>query len=53
MTMKQADLALPYPTETAPDNWKASFVIAGYLVADLRGQEEFRANDHSDYLQEG
>ena len=51
--MKQADLALPEPTKTDPENWTASCVIKVNLVAALRGQEEFQTADHSTYLQEG
>ena len=38
LSVKQAGLALPYPTLTAPENWIASCVITGHLVAALRGQ---------------
>ena len=38
LPVKQAGLALPEPTQTAPENWTASCVIIGYLVAALRGQ---------------
>ena len=37
LPVKQAGLALPDPTQTAPDNWTASCVITGQLVAALRG----------------
>ena len=53
LPMKQAGLALPHLTKTASENWTASCVITGNLVAVLRGQEEFRTADHSDYIQEG
>ena len=36
-----------------PENWTASCVITGHLVAALRGQVEFRTADHSAFLQEG
>ena len=50
--MKQAGLALPDLTQTAPENWTASYVITGHLVAALRGQEEFRTADHSACIRE-
>ena len=37
----------------APENWTASCVITGPLVAALRVQKEFRTADHSIYLREG
>ena len=45
-------LSLPDPTKTASENWTASYVITGHLVAVLRGQVEFRTADHSACLQE-
>ena len=53
LPVKQAGLALPNPTQTAPENWTASCVITGHLVAALRGQVEFRTADHSSCLREG
>ena len=47
MPVKQSGLALPDPTLMAPENWTASCVITGLLVAALRGQVEFRTADHS------
>ena len=47
LSAKQAGLALPYPKKTAPENWTASCVITGHLVAALKGQVEFRTADHS------
>ena len=52
LPVKQAVLALPNPTQTAPENWTASCVITGHLVAALRGQVEFRTADHSACLRE-
>ena len=37
LPVKQAGLALLDPTLTAPENWTASCVIIGHLVAALRG----------------
>ena len=53
LPVNQAGLALSNPTQTAPDNWKASCVVTGHLVAALRGQLGFRTEDHSACLQEG
>ena len=51
--MKQAGLSLLDPTKKSPENWTMSCVITGHLVTALRGQEEFRKENHSTYLQEG
>ena len=53
LPVKQVGLALSNPTLTAPENWTASCVITGHLVAALRGQVEFQKADHSAYLREG
>ena len=53
LPIKQEGLALPDPSQTAPENWTASCVIKGHLVAALRGQVEFRTAEHSACLQEG
>ena len=47
LTVKKAGLALPDAVQTAPENWRASCVITGHLVAALRGQVVFRTADHS------
>ena len=52
LPVKQAGLALPDPTQMAPENWKASCVITGHLVAALRVQVEFRTVDHWACLRE-
>ena len=52
LPVKQAELALPDPTLTAPQNWMASCVITGHLVAALRAQVDFRTADHLACLQE-
>ena len=41
LPVKQAGLALLGPSQMAPENWTASCVITGHLVAALRGQVEF------------
>ena len=46
LPVKHAGLALPDPSQTAPENWTASCVITGHLVAALRGQVEFWIADH-------
>ena len=46
LPVKQAGLALPDPSQTAPENWTASCVITGHLFAALRGQVEFRLSPH-------
>ena len=51
--MNQAVLALPDPRKTDPENWTASCVITGNIVAALRGQEELRTSNHIAYLSEG
>ena len=53
LPVKQVGLALPDPSQTASENWTASCVITGHLVAALRGQVEFRTADHSACLREG
>ena len=42
LPVKQVGLALPDLTNTSTENWTASCVITGHLVALIRGQEEFR-----------
>ena len=49
----QYKLALPDPSHMASENWTASCVITGHLVAALRGQVEFRTADHLACLREG
>ena len=47
LPVKQAGTALPDSTVTDPENWTASCVITGHLVAALRVQVEFQTADHS------
>ena len=47
LPVKQAGLALPHPFHRAPENWTASYVITGHLVAAFRGQVVFRTIGHS------
>ena len=51
--MKQAGLAIPDLVKTAPENWTASCVITGHLVAALRGHVVFLTADHSACLRGG
>ena len=51
--MKQEEPDLPDPKKTAPENWMASYVIKGNLIAALRDQEEFRTAEKSNCLREG
>ena len=53
LPVKQAGLAFPNPSQTAPENWTASCVITGHLVAALRGQVKFLTADHSACLRKG
>ena len=53
LPVKQVGLALTDPTQNPPENWTASCVITGHLVAALRGQVEFRTAEHSACLREG
>ena len=47
LSVKQAGLALPGPSQTAPENCTASCVITGHLVTALRYQVKSRTADHS------
>ena len=53
LPVKQAGMAIPDPVQTAPENWTASCVITGHLVADLRGQVAFPTADHTACLRGG
>ena len=46
-------MALPEPSQTDLENWTASCVVTGHLVAALRGQVELRTADQLACLQEG
>ena len=46
LPVKQVGLALPNPSQTAPENWTASCVVTVHLVAALRVQVEFRTADN-------
>ena len=47
LPVKQGVLSLHDTTKTASENWTASCVITGHLVAALRVQEELQTADHS------
>ena len=53
LPVKQVGLALPDPSQTAPENWTVSCFITGHLVTAIRGQVEFRTADQSSCLQKG
>ena len=53
LAVKQVGLALPDPSQTSPENWTASCVITGHLVAAIRGKVEFQMADHLACLREG
>ena len=53
LPVKQAGLAIPDPIKTAPENWTASCVITGHLVAALRGQAAFRTANGTACLRGG
>ena len=53
LQVKQAGMALPDPTRTAPENWQASCVITGHLESALRGQVPFQTADHAACLRYG
>ena len=53
LPVQQVGLALPNPSQTAPENWTASCVIIGHLVLALRGQVEFQTADHLACLRAG
>ena len=50
---KKAGLALPDPTQMAPENGTASCVITGHLATALRGKVDFWTAYHLAYLREG
>ena len=53
LPVKQAGMDLLDLTLIDPENWTASYVITGHLVAALRGQEEFRTAEHAEFIREG
>ena len=53
LSVKQMGMSLPDPTKTAPENWTASCVITGHIVALIRVQEEFSTADYDAYMREG
>ena len=52
LPVKQAGMPPPEPTLAEPDNWTAPCVIKVHIVAELRGQEEFRMEDHAKFSRE-
>ena len=53
MTVKQAGISLPDPTRTAGENWTASCMITGHLVAALRGTAKLWSGNHALLMGEG
>ena len=53
LTVKKAGIAVLNPTWTVGENWTASCVITGHLVAVLRGTAKFRSVDHALLMGEG
>ena len=53
LLVKQVELTFPDPKKTAPENWKASCVITGNLVAAFRVHETFQTADHEASLKDG
>ena len=52
LPVKQEGLDLLEPTFMAPENWTASYVNTGHLIAALRGQEEFITEGHAALIRE-
>ena len=50
---KKYGIALPYPTQTASDNWAVSCVITGNLVTEIRGTDDFQLGDYALLMGEG
>ena len=46
LPVRQAGLALPDLSQTAPENWTASCFITGHLISAPRGQVGFRTANH-------
>ena len=53
LPFKQAGIYLPNPTQNAGENWTASCVITGHLVAELRRKAKVRYGNHSLLIGEG
>ena len=47
LPVKQSRTSLPEPPRTARENWTASCVVTGHLVAALYGTDEFRSGNHA------
>ena len=45
--VNHAEIALIDPTQTTGDNWTASCVITGHLVAALHGAVDFKSGGHA------
>ena len=53
LPVKQVGLAITNPNLSDLDNWTASCIVIGHLIADLRGRTEFNTRNHTLLLQEG
>ena len=53
LPVKHAGIALPDQTRTVGENWTASCMITGHLVAALWGTAKFRSGDHALLVGEG
>ncbi len=53
LPVKKAGLAIPNPTTTAGDNWTATTVMCGHLIAAIHGTVESRSADHSAVMAAG
>ena len=53
LPVKKVGLALPDPSQTAPENWTASCFLTGHLISALRVQTTFRTADHTACLRLG
>ena len=47
LSVRQAEIALPDPAQTAGENWTASCTITGHLAAALCGTADFRSGNHA------
>ena len=52
LPVKQTGLTLPDPRLMDPENWTASCVITGNIVAALMLQDEFKMENHAEFIRE-
>ena len=53
LSVKQAGIAQPNPTQTAGSKWEVSYVITGQHVAALRSMAEIRSGNYTLLMVEG